>query len=48
MSSTDKEYETFVKTQGLESRSVELDDGTKGHWLGDQDAEKTALFFHGI
>ncbi|KAH0537355.1 hypothetical protein FGG08_005834 [Glutinoglossum americanum] len=45
--STDKAYMSFAEGKKFTPQSVVLADGTKGHWVGSQDAEKVLVYFHG-
>ena len=45
--STDDGYRRFCSAVGLTPDTVTLDDGTRGHWIGDRSAEKVLVFFHG-
>ncbi|KAI9838375.1 MAG: hypothetical protein M1819_005643 [Sarea resinae] len=47
LTSTDKAYRSFAKSQRLPPVTVDLPDGAKGHWLGDPTAEKVMVWFHG-
>ncbi|KAL3427090.1 hypothetical protein PVAG01_00599 [Phlyctema vagabunda] len=44
---TDTIYEQFCKEANIQPDSEVLEDGTKAHWLGDKNAEKLIINFHG-
>jgi hypothetical protein len=44
---TDEAFADFARRKNFAPQSVVLADGTKGHWLGSQDAEKVVVYFHG-
>ncbi|KAL4892005.1 alpha/beta-hydrolase [Aspergillus ambiguus] len=45
--STDDGYRKFCTCIGLTPDTVTLEDGTRGHWIGDRSADKVVLYFHG-
>ncbi|KAG4414198.1 hypothetical protein IFR04_012645, partial [Cadophora malorum] len=44
---TDDAYELVCKKRGQIPKSEILSDGTRAHWIGDNNAEKVVLNFHG-
>ncbi|KAL2068405.1 hypothetical protein VTL71DRAFT_16503 [Oculimacula yallundae] len=44
---TDDAYELICKRRGQIPKSEILSDGTRAHWIGDSNAEKLVLNFHG-
>ncbi|XMA12700.1 hypothetical protein WAI453_005491 [Rhynchosporium graminicola] len=44
---TDDAYEHVCKRRGQTPKSETLHDGTRAHWVGDSNAEKIVLNFHG-
>ncbi|KAK0099611.1 hypothetical protein ONS96_008111 [Cadophora gregata f. sp. sojae] len=44
---TDDAYELVCKRRGQTPKSEILSDGTRAHWIGDSNAEKIVLNFHG-
>ncbi|KAL6715469.1 hypothetical protein ACLMJK_006430 [Lecanora helva] len=40
-------YSAFVKEKGVTPSHVELPSGTKAYWIGNKDADKVILWFHG-
>lgn len=46
--STDKLYETYVRSQRVTPETVELGcHGARGHWLGNKDAKHVLIWYHG-
>ena len=45
--SFDDAYPAFAKKEGFTPAHEELADGTKAYWIGNTDAEKVILWFHG-
>lgn len=44
---TDKAYETFAKQKKISPQNVSLNHGAKGHWIGNKDAKKVIVYYHG-
>lgn len=44
---TTETYLKFAKDNGFAPESVELPSGTQAHWLGNKNAKKVILYFHG-
>ncbi|KAF1971008.1 alpha/beta-hydrolase [Bimuria novae-zelandiae CBS 107.79] len=44
---TTEAYITFCKSNGMTPDSVTLGSGTQAHWLGNKDAKRVLLWFHG-
>ncbi|BDD60086.1 hypothetical protein MAP00_005249 [Monascus purpureus] len=44
---TDEAYEKVTKSLGKKLDTVTLEDGTRGHWIGDRSAEHILVFSHG-
>ncbi|KAI1000980.1 hypothetical protein K3495_g7217 [Podosphaera aphanis] len=44
---TDKAYSIVCRKRGVTPKSEILDDGTVAHWIGDSQAKKVLLYFHG-
>ena len=44
----DEMYPAYAKKQGFKPESITLSDGTKAHWVGNKDAEKVVIWFHGL
>lgn len=48
MAPTDDAYEIACKKRGAKPSSEILEDGTRAHWIGDSNAEKLIINFHGM
>lgn len=46
--STRDQYHLFVKKYQIEPSTVEIEAGLFGCWLGDQSADETLLWLHGM
>lgn len=44
---TDEAYLISAKQNGFETNTLYLEDGTAAHWIGDSNAEKLIVNFHG-
>ncbi|GES59241.1 alpha/beta hydrolase fold protein [Aspergillus terreus] len=45
--STEQAYELFMKSKGLHPETVTLAHGAKGHWIGNPNAKKVIIYYHG-
>ncbi|RAK98598.1 putative 6-hexanolactone hydrolase [Aspergillus ibericus CBS 121593] len=45
--STDEAYRQFMARRGLQPDTVLLNHGAKGHWIGNKDAKKVLIYYHG-
>ncbi|KAL4895879.1 alpha/beta hydrolase fold protein [Aspergillus ambiguus] len=45
--STDEAYEAFMKSKGVQPESVSLPHSAKGHWIGNKNAKKVMVYYHG-
>lgn len=45
---TDEAYEKVTKSLGKKLDTVTLEDGTRGHWIGDRSTEHILVFSHGM
>ncbi|PLB35031.1 putative 6-hexanolactone hydrolase [Aspergillus candidus] len=45
--STSRGYEIFMKGQRLQPETVALQHGAAGHWIGNKDAKKVVIYYHG-
>ena len=47
-SQTTPTYLKFAKETGFAPDSITLPSGTQAHWIGNKNAKKVLLFFHGM
>ena len=40
-------YISFAKNKGFPLDSITLSDGVQAHWIGNKNAQKTIVYFHG-
>ena len=40
-------YISFAKDKGFPPDSITLSDGVQAHWIGNNNAQKTIVYFHG-
>ena len=40
-------YISFAKDKGFPPDSITLSDGVQAHWIGNKNAQKTIVYFHG-
>ena len=40
-------YLSFAKDKGFPPDSITLSDGVQAHWIGNKNAQKTIVYFHG-